>query len=197
VSEVSDFFEKAVFMRYALDAVPSIVLVTDEDARILFRNQAGRELVSGEKVYGTRAGEAMHCIHSEDSPGGCGKGPHCAGCVIRNSITSAFSGKNLRRERTDLTVKTGGKAKVVPALISVSGFSFEGKVYSLLVLEDISELAELRALLPICSGCKKIRAEDGSWEKVETYIKAHVPEVSLSHGLCPDCAKKMYPAQSD
>jgi PAS domain-containing protein len=197
MDKLDGFFEKAVFMRYALDAVPSIILVTDEDARILFRNQAGRDLLKGEKVYNTRAGEAMHCVHSEDVPGGCGKGPHCANCVVRNSVNSAFAGKTLRRQPTELEVKTGGKTLKVPALISVSGFTYEGRIYSLLVIEDISELAELRSLLPICSSCKKIRAEDGTWDKVETYIKAHSPEVNLSHGLCPDCAKKMYPKYSD
>jgi hypothetical protein len=173
------------------------VLVTDEDARVLYRNLAGRDLLKGEKIYGSRAGEAMHCIHSEDVPGGCGQGPHCAGCVVRNSVNSAYAGKAVRRQRTDITVMAGGKTLAVPALISVSGFSFEGKIYALMVIEDISELSELRSLLPICSSCKKIRSADGQWEKVETYIKAHVPEVSLSHGLCPSCAKKLYPDHSD
>jgi hypothetical protein len=32
---------------------------------------------------------------------------------------------------------------------------------------------------------------------VETYIKAHVPESNLSHGLCPACARKLYPGYAD
>ena len=194
---MDSIFTNAVFMRYALDAIPAIVLLTDEDARILYRNLAGRELLKGEKIYGSRAGDVMHCIHSTDAPGGCGQGPHCAGCVVRNSVNSAYSGKTVRRQRTEITVKTGGKTLDLPALISVSGFSFEGTICALMVIEDISELSELRALLPICSSCKKIRAEDGQWDKVETYLKAHVPEVTLSHGLCPSCAKKLYSDQSD
>jgi len=194
---MDSLFNNAVFMRYALDAIPSIVLVTDEDARILYRNLAGRDLLKGEKIYSSRVGEVMHCIHSTDSPGGCGTGPHCAGCLVRSAVNSAYAGQAVHRQRTDITVKTGGKTLDIPALISVSGFSFEGKIYALMVIEDISELSELRSLLPICSGCNKIRAESGQWEKVETYIKAHVPEVKLSHGLCPSCAKKLYPDQSD
>jgi len=190
-------FENASFMRHALDAIPSMVMVTDEDARILYRNLAARELLSGGRIYGTRAGEAMHCIHSADVPAGCGRGPHCGECVVRNAVTAAFSGKRMRRQRTDVSVKTSGKTLVVPALISASPFSFDGGMYAMLVIEDISELAELRALLPICSSCHKIRAEDGDWERVEDYIRAHVPEANLTHGLCPDCAKKLYPDHSD
>ena len=194
---MDSIFANAVFMRYALDAIPSIVLVTDEDARILYRNLAGRDLLKGEKIYSSRLGDVMRCIHATDVPGGCGKGPHCAGCVVRNSVNNAYAGKTVRRQRADITVKTGGKALDLPALISVSGFTFEDKIYALMVIEDISELSELRSLLPICSGCNKIRTEDGQWEKVETYIKAHVPEVNLSYGLCPACARKLYPDHSD
>lgn len=190
-------FENAVFMRHALDAIPSMVMVTDDDARILYRNLAARELLTGGKIYGNKAGEAMHCIHSADVPAGCGKGPHCRECVVRNSVTEVFTGKTVRRQRTDITVKLTDKELAIPALVSASPFSFEGQLYSLLVIEDISELAELRALLPICSSCKRIRSADGTWEKVETYIHAHVPDANLSHGLCPACAKKLYPDYSD
>ena len=34
----NSLFGNAAFMRHALDAIPSMILVTDEDARILYRN---------------------------------------------------------------------------------------------------------------------------------------------------------------
>lgn len=190
-------FDKAAFMRHALDAVPSIVMVVDEDVRVLYRNKAARSLLSGEKIYSRRAGDVMHCIHSADSPGGCGTGPHCADCVLRGSVNSAFSGKPVVRAATEVRVSVKGRELVLPALISASLFSMDGQIYALVVLEDISELAELRSVLPICSSCKKIRNEAGAWEPVETYIKTRLPGSPLSHGLCPACLKKHYPANSD
>ena len=50
----------------------------------------------------------------------------------------------------------------------------------------------LSGLLPICSHCKKIRARDGRWEHLESYISRH-SEADFSHGLCPDCVAKYYP----
>jgi transposase len=47
-------------------------------------------------------------------------------------------------------------------------------------------------LIPICSSCKKIRDEKGSWNILEQYLMEHSSAV-VSHGLCPDCAKNMYP----
>lgn len=194
---MDNFFDSAVFMRHALDAIPSLVLVTDEDVRILYRNQAAKTILKGENIYGNRVGDIMHCIHSTDVAGGCGHGPHCADCLVRNSVRDAFSGKKVHRISSDISIKTAKKTINIPALISVSPFNFEDNLYSLMVIEDISELAELRSLLPICACCKKIRTDGNSWESVEGYIKRNIQGITLSHGLCPACAKKLYPGHCD
>jgi len=56
----------------------------------------------------------------------------------------------------------------------------------------ISEVKKLSGMLPICASCKKIRDDKGYWNQIESYIGAHA-EVEFSHGLCPECAKKLYP----
>ena len=53
-------------------------------------------------------------------------------------------------------------------------------------------LAAAGVLLPICSVCKKIHDDKGYWSRLETYIDTH-SEAKFSHGICPDCAKKLYP----
>jgi len=58
--------------------------------------------------------------------------------------------------------------------------------------EALSRIKTLRGLLPICASCKKIRNDEGYWEQVETYIMNH-SYADFSHGLCPECAKKLYP----
>ncbi len=55
-----------------------------------------------------------------------------------------------------------------------------------------SEIKTLSGLLPICSSCKKIRDDHGYWSQIEGYISHH-SEVTFSHSICPDCAKKLYP----
>jgi hypothetical protein len=56
----------------------------------------------------------------------------------------------------------------------------------------INEIKTLRGIIPICSYCKKIRADDESWHQLESYISEH-SDAKFSHGICPDCAKKYYP----
>ena len=52
------------------------------------------------------------------------------------------------------------------------------------------------ALLAVCAGCRKIRADDGDWEENEAYIREHA-EAEFSHGLCPGCIREMYPEYAD
>ncbi len=58
------------------------------------------------------------------------------------------------------------------------------------------EVKTLSGIVPICASCKKIRDDKGYWDKVETYVAAHT-EAKFSHGLCPVCAKKLYPQYTD
>jgi len=56
----------------------------------------------------------------------------------------------------------------------------------------LQEVKALSGLLPICSSCKKIRDEKGSWNNMETYISEH-SDAEFTHGMCPDCAQRLYP----
>lgn len=51
----------------------------------------------------------------------------------------------------------------------------------------------LSGLLAMCASCKSIRGNDHDrWEPVETYLQRH-GEISVSHGICPDCTTQLYP----
>ena len=58
--------------------------------------------------------------------------------------------------------------------------------------EALSKVKSLEGILPICSSCKMIRDDNGAWNQIETYIRDR-SEAQFSHGICPDCAKKLYP----
>jgi len=54
------------------------------------------------------------------------------------------------------------------------------------------EIKTLRGIIPICSSCKRIRNNEGAWDGLEEYISGK-SDAEFSHGMCPDCAKKLYP----
>jgi hypothetical protein len=56
----------------------------------------------------------------------------------------------------------------------------------------LANVRTLSGFLPICASCKKIRDDQGYWNQLEAYISSH-SDALFSHGICPDCIKKLYP----
>jgi hypothetical protein len=57
------------------------------------------------------------------------------------------------------------------------------------------KVKNMSRLIPICASCKKIRDDEGYWGEVELYIQK-VTDTDLTHGICPECMKKLYPEYS-
>jgi PAS domain S-box-containing protein len=47
-------------------------------------------------------------------------------------------------------------------------------------------------IISICASCKMIRDDKGSWNNMENYFENRF-DIEFSHGICPPCAKKLYP----
>lgn len=50
----------------------------------------------------------------------------------------------------------------------------------------LSDVHNLKSLLPICMYCDKIRDDDSGWRSFEDYFKQQSAS-NFSHGVCPDC----------
>ncbi|MCI5132794.1 MAG: PAS domain-containing protein [Candidatus Electrothrix sp. EH2] len=177
-------------LREVFDALPSMVFVVDQDVRIQEYNAAAEELMrSGrDTILQQRAGEILHCIHSERTSKGCGRSHKCSDCIIRNSVTQALQGKRVVRRRTRMEIMQNDHKLEVYALVTVSPFSFRGSPHALLVIEAISEIAELYNMIFICPVCGKVQGDEKIWMQVEAYFKNNW-NVECSHGYCPDCFK--------
>jgi CheY-like chemotaxis protein len=58
------------------------------------------------------------------------------------------------------------------------------------------QIRSLEKLIPICSYCKKIRADKDYWQEVEGYISEHT-DTMFSHSICPDCYEEHVKPQLD
>jgi hypothetical protein len=56
----------------------------------------------------------------------------------------------------------------------------------------ITEIKQLRGILPICASCKNICNDRGAWMQIESYLRDY-SDAEFSHGICPGCIKKLYP----
>ena len=88
---------------------------------------------------------------------------------------------------------------VLPVSLTLLAGSLMALLSTLLQTRMILGLQKtLAGIVPVCSGCKKIRrpelAEDDpeAWQVVDAYLARHTTAM-VTHGLCPDCLERMYP----
>jgi|SRR5579871_136221 PAS domain S-box-containing protein len=88
-----------------------------------------------------------------------------------------------------------GELKTCTIMRDISERQAAEKERELLIQELQEALAKVRTLsglLPICAACRMIRDKQGAWHPLEAYIRKHT-EADFSHGICPDCRKRLYP----
>jgi PAS domain S-box-containing protein len=64
------------------------------------------------------------------------------------------------------------------------------------LLAALASVRTLSGLLPICMYCKKIRNDQGYWDRIEKYLSEH-SNAELSHGMCPDCYRRYVEPELD
>ncbi|MCX5817654.1 MAG: PAS domain S-box protein [Proteobacteria bacterium] len=88
-----------------------------------------------------------------------------------------------------------GKPSIIGTFLDITERKLAEEERERLILElqeALSQVKTLHGLLPICASCKKIKNDKGYWEQMEIYISDH-SEADFSHGICPECAEKLYP----
>ena len=108
----------------------------------------------------------------------------------RTEVTVMLKGE---RHCFDLVVEPlrNGGGKILGLLCSAIDItSFKETIDRL--QEALNQVQLLSGLLPICASCKKIKDERERWQPLEGYIQSH-SEAKFTHGICPDCMRKLYP----
>ncbi len=70
------------------DNAPIVMLLVDSERRVRRMNAPAVAMARRpeKEAIGLRGGEALRCIHARDDPKGCGFGPACEACGVRNSV---------------------------------------------------------------------------------------------------------------
>ena len=181
------------FYRSILDAMPAPVFIVDEDVRIVDLNRMA-PIVFGldlPAAYRRRGGQALQCLHSTDVPAGCGRGPFCKTCVMRNSVNESMRGAYVSRRRTRMELQLGDTTRKLDLLVTASPMPGPERL-TLLIIEDISEIVHLRDLIPICPRCKDTRKDEEYWMTVKSYFIEN-SGARRGESVCPDCRKELYP----
>ena len=125
------------------DSAPVIMIVVDEDGRIVRVNRAAVEAAHRDncgEMVGLKCGPAMRCIHAFDDPEGCGFGPACQTCEVRKQVGDTLRTGNVHhREEHQVVVEHDGKRVTVPMLISSVRLMLDDRPHALVMVEDISQ----------------------------------------------------------
>ncbi|MGH7569279.1 MAG: PAS domain S-box protein [Gemmatimonadales bacterium] len=118
-------------------------------------------------------------------------GPVIAGSIRRHRRKD---GTDFDAEVSSQEVTFEGRTVLLAMAVDVSERKRSEEAQARLVRELTAALAEvktLHGLLPICANCKRVRTHEGGWEQIESYVREHT-DADFSHGLCPECAVKLY-----
>jgi diguanylate cyclase (GGDEF)-like protein len=135
---MTDFVRDSNFLQKLIDSVPAMLFIVDHDVKIIHFNRAAAQVVGSEKVLMKKGGEILDCINAGDIPEGCGRSPHCAECVIRNSVNKSFAGQAVYGELAEMKLSHGGRIDDVFFKVTATSFSHENDTFALLVLDDIT-----------------------------------------------------------
>jgi len=58
--------------------------------------------------------------------------------------------------------------------------------------QALDRVKVLSGLIPICAHCKAVRDDKGYWQQLDAFMREH-SDAQLSHGICPDCVRKLMP----
>ena len=186
--------DKTGLLQSLLDAMPTPVLLADTALRVNLFNAAARHEFGAEegRLSMKLVGEVLECLHAVEASGGCGCGARCGDCVIRQAVTSVIGGRKTCRQQATLQVHYGSDVRDLHLLVTADAFEHDGQTLGLLILEDTSELFQLRGLLPICASCRNIRDDEAYRDQIDRHLQSH-RDVDFSHGLCPTCREQLDP----
>lgn len=127
---------KAIF-----DAVPVCMMLVDVNIVIRNVNNVLSKLVdkNESQLIGVQPGDGLCCIYAIDDEKGCGHGPKCSSCVIRNaSETVLKTGQPQHNIETQVTLIVNDR-QIEPWLnISAEPVTLQEKPHVILTLQNIS-----------------------------------------------------------
>lgn len=185
--------------RSLVESSADVIVVLDPEGRIAYAGPSV-EHVLGYTPRELEGRHALELIHPDDAPVStavleaafAGNGDATPAVEVRarhrDGSWRTFQGraKRIRREdgragillnATDITARKEAEAERERLIRSLR--------------EANATVKKLRGLLSVCAECKRFRNEKGAWEHLDAYL-ARASYVDVSHGLCPDCAHRLY-----
>lgn len=120
------------------DAIPDIFMILNDKRQVVFTNsrlEEFLELKNSNDMYGKRPGEILNCIHSHETPGGCGTSESCSMCGAVNAILCGLRGEYSIQE---CRIATNDGVDALDLKVWTSPYEVNGENYTVFAVQDIS-----------------------------------------------------------
>ena len=121
---------------------PVIMLLVDADRRVRKVNRYAASMTGTAEgdLVGLRGGAAVRCVHHLDDPRGCGFGPDCHECAVRNTVLDTFeTGRRYHQVEATLPIGVNGQVRDMTFLLSTALLDHRETPMVLVTMEDITE----------------------------------------------------------
>lgn len=125
-----------------METVGGYLLVLNGQRQVLAANAEllkALDQEEGQVLVGLRPGEAFHCIHAEESPGGCGTSRHCAYCGAVLSLLAAQASLEVTDGECRILMRRDGKLVAAEFQVRVTPVERDGETFLAMVLLDVSD----------------------------------------------------------
>jgi signal transduction histidine kinase len=172
---------------------PLLALLVDAERRVADANTAVVRFTqrSLEELRGLRGGEALQCLHAFDDPNGCGYGPACESCVVRNTVLDTLeTGRD--HYRVEATMQTASMPEDMTILVSTAPLDLAQGKRVLVSIEDITERKKVEEAITAAN--ERLRAlsqaKDDFLASVGHELRTPITNIKLYHHLLRHSSEK-------
>lgn len=132
-----------------LNTVCGLLAVLNGSRQIVSLNDSFMKLLGIDdpaSVLGSRPGEALHCVHCNDEPGGCGTTRFCSTCGAALAIVAALGETGPAERLCALTTTQNGKEADFAFLVKARPIRIREELFVMIFLQDVSFSQRMAAL---------------------------------------------------
>ena len=149
LAEAVAFASKNPVICGLLSSVGGLLAVLDKHRQIVALNDEFFQILGiadPAAVLGMRPGEALHCIHAREEPGGCGTSKFCSSCGAAIAIVSSLRKDEPAERLCALSFMRNNKAVDAALLVRSRPIRIEGRRFLLLFVQDVTKQEQRAAL---------------------------------------------------
>lgn len=149
LEQLADMLKGAPLVQEVLDCMPELVCILTSSRQVLLANQAMLVFLGhdgGELSPGSRPGELVQCVHTQDGLHDCGTTSYCIQCGAFRTIMASIGKKERATGECRVTQNVNGKLESLDLYLWCSPVEVEDHTLYILAIVNISDQKRRQAL---------------------------------------------------